>query len=92
MNLIYYFISGVETSSDTFHLSCDDGVNKARHSTTFSVTIAPVNDELPKVFVNDFVVEEGRVLLIDLPILNVIDADRPPDLITFKVSRKLSIP
>lgn len=76
----------MEPSSDSFHLSCSDGINLDNFGLTFEIEIAPINDESPKIYVNDFVVEEGRLLQIDLPILNAYDKDLPPNLIMFKVS------
>lgn len=70
---------------DSFHIECSDGINRNGNGLTFPIEISAVNDERPRIFVNDFVVEEGRLLTIDLPILNVVDRDEPPDLLKFKV-------
>ena len=79
--------SGVEPPTDSLHITCSDGINQDNQGLTFPIEISAVNDEKPRIYVNDFVVEEGRVLTIDLPILNVIDRDEPPDLLKFKVFR-----
>lgn len=60
-------------------------MNADERGLQFSINIVPTNDEMPKIYINDFVVEEGKLLQIDLPILNVIDRDHPPDLLVFKV-------
>jgi len=79
-------VSGIEPQSDSFDIICSDGLNRDEAGATFDITILPTNDEQPEIYVNDFVVEEGRLLQIDLPILNVIDKDEPPEVLMFTVS------
>lgn len=78
-------LTGIEPTDDSFHIVCSDGMNSDDQGLRFSIKIMAVNDEVPKIYINDFVVEEGKLLQIDLPILNVIDRDLPPDLLVFKV-------
>lgn len=70
---------------------CSDGLNTDEQGLRFAIKIMAVNDEVPKIYINDFVVEEGKLLQIDLPILNVIDRDLPPDLLVFKVNLRLDV-
>ena len=78
----------MEPNADSFHLSCSDGINLDNSGLTFNFEISPINDEKPTIYVNDFVVEEGRLMQTDLPLLNAYDKDIPPNLIMFKVSMK----
>lgn len=75
---------GKEPINDILALSCSDGLRASfRHLVT--IIIQPQNDEVPKLFLRNFVVEEGESLLVDLPILNVVDDDFPQDTLTIKL-------
>ncbi|XP_037655980.1 FRAS1-related extracellular matrix protein 2 isoform X2 [Choloepus didactylus] len=77
---------GVEPVEDRFVFRCSDGVHfSERHF--FPIVIVPTNDEQPAMFLREFVVMEGRSLVIDTPILNAADADVPPDDLTFTITR-----
>ncbi|XP_076351865.1 extracellular matrix protein 3-like [Tachypleus tridentatus] len=77
----------VEPINDSLTFSCSDGINFSPHS-LISIKIEPTNDEIPEIFMREFIVQEGMKLSIDLPILNADDLDVPEDTLIFRVKTK----
>ncbi|XP_013785117.2 FRAS1-related extracellular matrix protein 2-like, partial [Limulus polyphemus] len=77
----------VEPINDSLTFSCSDGINFSPHS-LIPIKIEPTNDEIPEIFMREFIVQEGMKLSIDLPILNADDLDIPEDTLTFRVKTK----
>ncbi|XP_053368460.1 FRAS1-related extracellular matrix protein 1b [Clarias gariepinus] len=75
---------GVEPRADQFSVSVSDGVHKSE-PVTFYIIINPTNDETPSVFLHNFTVMEGGVKDLNPAILDAIDLDAPPDLLSFTV-------
>ncbi|KAK6168396.1 hypothetical protein SNE40_020939 [Patella caerulea] len=78
--------SGVEPRRDSFTFYCSDGINNSPNQ-QFTVNIYPENDEAPEVFLREFMVLEGMNLMVDLPILNVVDKDDPADELVFTITK-----
>lgn len=86
VNYVQSVHRGVEPVEDRFAFRCSDGVHLSdRHF--FPVVILPTNDEPPELFAREFVVMEGRSLVVDTPILNAADADVPREELTFVLTR-----
>ena len=77
---------GVEIREDAFRFQCTDGVNVSPEN-DFRISIYPDNDESPEVHAREFIVMEGLELKIDAPILKATDADVPPDVLTFIITK-----
>ncbi|CAK8684298.1 unnamed protein product [Clavelina lepadiformis] len=75
-----------EPIEDRFSFMCQDGVPNLSDSQFFSIAISPVNDEKPKLYHTEFVVEEGGALVIDLPRLSAEDVDVPEDTLVFFIT------
>uniref|UniRef100_A0A3Q1IU48 C-type lectin domain-containing protein n=1 Tax=Anabas testudineus TaxID=64144 RepID=A0A3Q1IU48_ANATE len=75
---------GVEPTVDQLSISVTDGLH---HSAPlpFYIIIHPTNDETPSLLLADFIVKEGRMRELTPAILNGLDLDTPPDLLTFTV-------
>jgi hypothetical protein len=84
MNYVQSIHLGEEPRADQFTFKCTDGINISPEG-TFQITIFPRNDEIPKVFVREFIVMEGMELKIDSPILTAVDNDVPSDEIKFVI-------
>ena len=84
INYVQSVHEGVEERSDSFTFTCSDGVSFSPKF-VFPIAILPENDETPKVFLRKFIVPEGMLLTIDLPILNAVDADEPSDTLVFLI-------
>ena len=76
----------IEPRNDRFSIECSDGINVSPMR-VFPVIISPSNDEAPQIFVREFVVQEGNNLVLDMPILTVVDKDVPADELLFTVLR-----
>ncbi|XP_071087584.1 FRAS1-related extracellular matrix protein 2-like [Haliotis cracherodii] len=87
INYVQSVHEGVEPRRDRFVFRCSDGINNSP-SYDFNLGIVPNNDEEPKVFLREFMVLEGMNLMIDEPILSVVDGDDPPGEITFYITKK----
>ncbi|XP_038063406.1 extracellular matrix protein 3-like [Patiria miniata] len=75
---------GTEPSEDQFTFACSDGINPSQ-TFFFPIEINPVNDEEPKIFVREFIVEEGGMIKIDPVLLNGVDEDIPGDILEFHI-------
>jgi hypothetical protein len=84
MNYVQSIHLGEEPRADQFTFKCTDGINISPEG-TFQITIFPRNDEIPKVFVREFIVMEGMELKIDSPILTAADNDVPSDEMKFLI-------
>ena len=88
INYIQSVHEGVEPRDDHFMLQCSDGQNNTSPKLIFPIVVEPENDEIPKLYVREFIVEEGRSLVLDLPILNAVDRDEPADELVFTVTQR----
>uniref|UniRef100_A0A672PEX0 FRAS1-related extracellular matrix protein 2-like n=1 Tax=Sinocyclocheilus grahami TaxID=75366 RepID=A0A672PEX0_SINGR len=77
---------GVEPVEDKFTFRCSDGVNFSERQ-FFPIIIIPTNDEKPEIFMREFVVMEGMNVIIDMPLLNGVDADVPAEELTFIITK-----
>lgn len=77
---------GVEPLRDEFQIYATDGkLNSAPE--TITITIVPANDEAPDLMLKDFVISEGRDMLIDQSMVDAIDLDMPKDSLQFTLSQ-----
>ena len=72
----------MEPTKDWIAFSCSDGNNTSPRY-LLSINIIPQNDEKPQIFTRDFVVNEGDEVIIDVAVLNAVDADEPLDELIF---------
>ena len=86
INYVQSVHRGVEPRGDQFTFQCSDGVNQSPRL-EFGIIITPANDEEPVIHLREFIVVEGGNLRIDLPILNVVDGDKPADTLTFVITK-----
>ncbi|XP_016383874.1 FRAS1-related extracellular matrix protein 2-like isoform X2 [Sinocyclocheilus rhinocerous] len=77
---------GVEPVEDKFTFRCSDGVNFSERQ-FFPIIIIPTNDEKPEIFMREFVVMEGMNVIIDMTLLNGVDADVPAEELTFIITK-----
>lgn len=75
---------GTEPTMDWVAFSCTDGNNTSPRY-LLKIDILPQNDETPQIFTRDFVVDEGEEMIIDITVLNAVDADEPLDELVFIV-------
>ena len=75
---------GSEPTMDWVAFSCSDGNNTSPRY-LLNVDIIPQNDEKPQIFTRDFYVDEGDEKIIDVTVLNAVDADEPLDELMFFV-------
>lgn len=75
---------GSEPTMDWIAFSCTDGNNTSPRY-LLKIDILPQNDEKPQIFTRDFVVDEGDEMIIDVTVLNAVDADEPLDELIFVV-------
>ncbi|KAF6084066.1 FRAS1 related extracellular matrix 2 [Phyllostomus discolor] len=86
VNYVQSVHRGVEPVEDRFALRCSDGIHLSE-THFFPVVIVPANDEPPELFAREFVVMEGRSLVVDTPLLHAADADVPREELTFVLAR-----
>nr|KAG5696526.1 hypothetical protein BaRGS_021062 [Batillaria attramentaria] len=87
INYVQSVHKGIEPRQDQFSFQCSDGLNFSPKF-VFTIEIYPTNDEEPEVSLREFMVVEGGNLMIDLPILNVVDGDDPADTLTFVITQQ----
>ncbi|KAL8607296.1 hypothetical protein ACOMHN_047627 [Nucella lapillus] len=87
VNYVQSVHQGLEPRQDEFSYQCSDGLNFSPKF-VFTIEIYPTNDEEPEVSLREFMVVEGGNLMIDLPILNVVDGDEPADVLTFVITQQ----
>nr|XP_020464816.1 FRAS1-related extracellular matrix protein 1-like [Monopterus albus] len=75
---------GVEPTVDQLSISVSDGLHHSA-PVPFYIIINPTNDELPSLLLANFTVKEGGMRELTPSILNGLDLDAPPDLLTFSV-------
>ncbi|XP_060554877.1 FRAS1-related extracellular matrix protein 2-like isoform X2 [Ruditapes philippinarum] len=78
---------GVEPREDQIKLQCSDGINLS-NSNKLHIVIHPANDEVPEVYIREFIGSEGMEIRIDSPILNAVDKDEPPDTLNFIITKQ----
>nr|CAB3247089.1 FRAS1-related extracellular matrix protein 2 [Phallusia mammillata] len=85
-----YFVQSVHKGSepieDRFAFVCQDGTPNISDQMFLNIAIIPVNDETPRLFFTEFVVEEGGALVVDLPKLYAEDDDVPEDELIFTIT------
>ncbi|KAG5275412.1 hypothetical protein AALO_G00120010 [Alosa alosa] len=77
---------GQEPTADHFVVSVTDGVHKST-AVPFYIIINPTNDEPPTLLLNSFTVTEGGMKELTAAILDAVDLDAPPDILTLTVTR-----
>ena len=75
---------GTEPTMDRVAFLCSDGNNTSPRY-LLNIEILPQNDEKPQIFTRDFVLEEGDEIIMDVTVLNAVDADVPLDELVFEV-------
>lgn len=87
INYVQSVHKGIEPRQDDFTIQCSDGINLSAQK-RLNIVIHPANDEEPEVHVREFTGSEGMEIRIDLPILNALDSDEPPDDLNFIITQK----
>uniref|UniRef100_A0A4W6CZ81 Fras1 related extracellular matrix 1b n=1 Tax=Lates calcarifer TaxID=8187 RepID=A0A4W6CZ81_LATCA len=77
---------GAEPTVDQLSISVSDGLHRSA-PVPFYIIISPTNDETPSLLLADFSVKEGGIRELTPSILDALDLDAPPDLLTFTVVR-----
>ncbi|KAM4548346.1 FRAS1-related extracellular matrix protein 1b isoform 2-T4 [Odontesthes bonariensis] len=77
---------GVEPTVDQMSVSVSDGDYRSA-PVPFYIIINPTNDETPSLLLDNFTVKEGGLRELTPSILDALDLDAPPDLLTFTVER-----
>ena len=85
INYVQSVHKGIEPHHDDFTFQCSDGINLSAQK-RLDIVIHPANDEAPEVHVREFTGSEGMEIRIDLPILSALDADEPPDDLSFIIT------
>ncbi|XP_035502757.2 FRAS1-related extracellular matrix protein 1b isoform X2 [Scophthalmus maximus] len=75
---------GAEPTVDQLSISVSDGLHRSA-PVPFYIIISPTNDETPSLLLANFSVKEGGIRELTPPLLNGLDLDAPPDLLTFTV-------
>ncbi|XP_040896305.1 FRAS1-related extracellular matrix protein 1b isoform X2 [Toxotes jaculatrix] len=75
---------GAEPTVDQLSVSVSDGLHRSA-PIPFYIIINPTNDETPSLLLANFTVKEGGIRELTPSILNGLDLDAPPDLLTFTV-------
>ncbi|KAK3561937.1 hypothetical protein QTP86_019060, partial [Hemibagrus guttatus] len=84
INYVQSVHQGVEPTGDHFSVSVSDGVHKS-DPVPFYIVINPANDEAPSLFLHNFTVMEGGMKDLNPAILDAVDLDAPPDLLSFTI-------
>ncbi|KAG7327532.1 hypothetical protein KOW79_009138 [Hemibagrus wyckioides] len=84
INYVQSIHQGVEPTGDHFSVSVSDGVHKSE-PVPFYIVINPANDEAPSLFLHNFTVMEGGMKDLNPAILDAVDLDAPPDLLSFTI-------
>uniref|UniRef100_A0A7M5XNC0 Calx-beta domain-containing protein n=1 Tax=Clytia hemisphaerica TaxID=252671 RepID=A0A7M5XNC0_9CNID len=78
----------IEPDMDSFNLRCFDG-NNTSSEVKVHVSIAPINDEPPVLFIQSQIVcIEDDLIIFDLSKINPFDRDRPTDELVFFVTKQ----
>ncbi|XP_069376243.1 FRAS1-related extracellular matrix protein 1b isoform X2 [Paralichthys olivaceus] len=75
---------GAEPTVDQLSISVSDGLHRSAH-VPFYIIINPTNDETPSLLLANFTVKEGGIRELTPSILDGLDLDAPPDLLSFTV-------
>lgn len=78
--------NGIEETRDQFSVTANDGKFMSKNQFV-NVTIIPVNDEPPQLFLKDFNIDRGGSQKLDSSVFNVKDADIPQDDLQVRISR-----
>uniref|UniRef100_A0A3Q3MFJ2 Fras1 related extracellular matrix 1b n=1 Tax=Mastacembelus armatus TaxID=205130 RepID=A0A3Q3MFJ2_9TELE len=73
-----------EPTVDQLSISVSDGLHRSA-PVPFYIIINPTNDELPSLLLANFTVKEGGMRELTPSILDGLDLDAPPDILTFTV-------
>ncbi|KAB5559145.1 hypothetical protein PHYPO_G00025590 [Pangasianodon hypophthalmus] len=84
INYVQSIHLGVEPTADHFTVSVSDGVHKSE-PVPFYIIINPTNDEAPSLFLQNFTVMEGGMKNLNPAILDAVDLDAPPNLLSFTI-------
>nr|XP_045613099.1 FRAS1-related extracellular matrix protein 2-like [Procambarus clarkii] len=87
LNYVQSVYIKVEPREDQLVFHCTDGVNRSP-DVTLHIYIEPYNDEIPELFIKEFIVMEGMDLILEPPVIEATDGDYPKEQLTFTVSRK----
>ncbi|XP_060735779.1 FRAS1-related extracellular matrix protein 1b [Tachysurus vachellii] len=84
INYVQSIHQAVEPTGDHFSVSVSDGVHKS-DPVPFYIVINPTNDEAPTLLLHNFTVMEGGMKDLSPAILDAVDLDAPPDLLSFTI-------
>jgi len=86
INYVQALHHGTEPTEDTFEFYVSDGKSNSLIQSA-SIRITLINDEEPRLMLNDIVIEEGGSRIIDKSIIDALDMDLPPEDIRLSISQ-----
>uniref|UniRef100_W5LF34 Fras1 related extracellular matrix 1b n=1 Tax=Astyanax mexicanus TaxID=7994 RepID=W5LF34_ASTMX len=84
INYVQSVHRGAEPTADHFTVTVSDGVHRSG-PVAFYIIINPTNEEAPSLLLSNFTVMEGGMKELTPDILDAVDLDAPPDILTLTV-------